>query len=331
MKNVLRALIRWFDSDYSTPTQIHYPTHYYKIDWLRCAPFIAMHGMCLFVFTVGWSPVALATAIILYAIRIFAITGIYHRYFSHKTYETSRLVQFLFGILGASAVQRGPLWWAAHHRHHHLYSDRPEDVHSPKQHGFWWAHMGWIMSRKNFATDYKRIPDFAKYPELLFLNRFDILVPTLLGVSLFFFGTALKTYYPQLGTSGFQMLVWGFFVSTVVLFHATATINSLAHLIGKPRFNTGDDSKNSLLLALLTFGEGWHNNHHRYQAAARQGFYWYEIDLTYYTLKVLSWIGLIWKLRPVPERILQTAMEPSQENLDPPVEIKPPIEPALES
>lgn len=312
MKHVLITFARWFDSDFSTQRNPVYANTAKKVDWVRSIPFIIVHLMCLWAFVTGWSPIAVLTALVLYAVRMFAITGIYHRYFSHRTYETSRFMQFLLAVLGASAVQRGALWWAAHHRHHHLYSDQPQDVHSPKQHGFLWAHMGWIMSKENFPTDYKRIPDFARYPELVFLNRFDTLVPTILGFSLFFFGQFLKHTAPELDTNGFQMLIWGFFISTVALFHGTATINSLAHLIGKQRFDTGEDSKNSFVLALITLGEGWHNNHHQYQASTRQGFYWWEIDVTYYILKVLSWTGLIWKLRPVPPRILQTAISHKQ-------------------
>ena len=193
-----------------------------------------------------------------------------------------------------SAVQRGPLWWAAHHRKHHRHSDTELDVHSPHEHGFWWSHMGWITAPGNFPTDLEEVRDLARYPELRFLDRFDILVPFLLAVGLFVLG-------------GWQILVWGFFVSTVVLFHCTCCINSLAHQIGSQRYETGDQSRNSFLLALITFGEGWHNNHHRFPGSTRQGFFWWELDLTYYGLKALEAVGVIRDLREPPGRLLESA------------------------
>jgi stearoyl-CoA desaturase (delta-9 desaturase) len=234
---------------------------------------------------------------------MFAVTGFYHRYFAHRTFKTSRLGQFVFALLGTCAVQRGPLWWAAHHRHHHRHSDRETDIHSPLQQGFLWSHMGWITSRTNFAINLRAVSDLAKFPELRFLDRFDVPVAVMLGVLTYLLGASLAVLLPALGTNGLQMLVWGFFVSTVVLYHGTFTINSLAHQIGRRRYETSDTSGNSLLLAALTLGEGWHNNHHHYPASARQGFYWWEIDITYYLLVMLSWTGLIWDLRPVPEHV----------------------------
>jgi stearoyl-CoA desaturase (delta-9 desaturase) len=262
-----------------------------------------MHFGCLAVIWTGWSPVAVAVAVALYFIRMFAITGIYHRYFSHRTYKCSRFTQFLFAILGASATQRGALWWAAHHRHHHRHSDDEEDVHSPHTHGLYWSHMGWITSKRCYATDYSEVRDLAKFPELVFLNRFDTLVPVLLGASLVGLGALLNTLWPQLGTSAGQMFVWGFLISTVVLFHGTCTINSLAHMIGRRRYETTDKSKNSFLLALITLGEGWHNNHHHFPGAVRQGFFWWEIDISFYILKMLSWVGVVWDLNGVPDAI----------------------------
>ena len=271
-----------------------------RIDWLRATPFIAMHLACLLAFWVGVSPIAVIVAVALYAIRMFALTGFYHRYFSHRTFRTSRAVQFVFALIGASCVQRGPLWWAAHHRNHHRHTETERDPHSPRVHGFWWSHMGWFLTREGFRTDWSRIPDLAKFPELRWLDRFDTLVPVLLAVALFGLGALLERVAPGLGTSGGQMLVWGFFISTTVLFHATVTINSLSHRFGSQRFETGDDSRNNLWLALLTFGEGWHNNHHFFPGTVRQGFRWWEIDLTWYGLKVMSWCGLVRDLKPVP-------------------------------
>jgi stearoyl-CoA desaturase (delta-9 desaturase) len=197
-------------------------------------------------------------------------------------------------------VQRGPLWWAAHHRHHHAHSDRPGDPHSPAQHGFLWSHTGWFMAREHFGTRTALVRDLARYPELRLLDRFDIAVPFLLALALFAAGELLGVEAPWLGTDGWQLLVWGFCVSTVVLYHATFTVNSLAHRLGSRRYATRDDSRNNWFIALFTLGEGWHNNHHHYPLAARQGFYWWEIDLTYYALRLLALLGLVWDLKPVP-------------------------------
>ena len=296
----LVSLVRWFDSDYGNTDLAAIRAKPDKVEFLRILPFILLHVGCLGVFLAGWSWFAVGTAVVLYLVRMFAITGFYHRYFSHKTFHTTRLAQFLFAVLGATAVQRGPLWWSYQHRHHHKHSDDEEDVHSPNRRGFWWSHIGWITSARNFPTDYSHVRDLAKFPELVFLNRFDSLVPALLAVALFALGGLLHRFAPSLGVTSWQLLVWGFFISTTVLFHATSSINSLAHLLGKRRYETGDNSRNSFLLAIITLGEGWHNNHHRYMSATRQGFYWWEIDISYYLLKGLSWTGLIWNLKPVP-------------------------------
>jgi stearoyl-CoA desaturase (delta-9 desaturase) len=299
------ALIRWFDADYHPGGVDAMLTAPNKVDWPRCIPFVVLHLGCLAVFWVGWSPAAAWTAVALYWGRMLAVTGVLHRYFSHKTYSTSRPMQFLLALWAATSVQRGALWWAYTHRHHHQHSDEPDDKHSPVQDGFWWSHIGWITSKRNFPTDYLKIRDLAKYPELVFLNRFDVLVPILFGAACYGFGAWLASV--GVNTSGAQMLVWGFFISTTALFHGTACINSMAHVWGKRRFATSDDSRNSWILTLITLGEGWHNNHHRYQATVRQGFYWWEFDPTYYFLKALSWTGLIWGLKPVPASVYEEA------------------------
>jgi stearoyl-CoA desaturase (delta-9 desaturase) len=274
------------------------------INWWTTIPFTMVHVLALGVFWVGISPVAVGVCLALFWVRMFAITGFYHRYLSHRSYKTSRWFQFLFALLGNSSVQKGPLWWAGHHRHHHKYSDQDDDVHSPIKRGFIYSHVGWIFARANSPTRIALVPDLAKFPELRAIDRFDVLMPILLGTSCFGLGVLLQTYAPSLGTTGPQMLFWGFFLSTVILVNATFTINSLSHIFGKQRYETGDTSRNNWLLALLTFGEGWHNNHHHYATAARQGFYWWEIDITYYGLVVLSKLGLIWDLKRVPEHIL---------------------------
>jgi stearoyl-CoA desaturase (delta-9 desaturase) len=296
-----RALLSWFDA--STAPRTADAANRDRVDWARILPFVGMHVACLAVFWVGISPLAVGVAVALYVLRMFAITGFYHRYFSHRTFRTSRFAQFVFAALGASAVQRGPIWWAAHHRHHHAHSDKADDVHSPRQRGFVWSHLGWFLSRRHFAPDLTRVRDLLRFPELRWLDRFDILVPFVLALGLLLAGRWLAVHYPALGVTGGQLLVWGFFVSTVACYHGTYTINSLCHVWGRRRYATGDDSRNNFLLALITLGEGWHNNHHRYPMSARQGFYWWEIDITYYLLRMLAAAGIIWDLKPVPREV----------------------------
>ncbi|MBE7538233.1 MAG: acyl-CoA desaturase [Opitutaceae bacterium] len=303
-RRLITSLIQWIDSDYCPQGADKIRNEPDRVDWTRVMPFVALHLGCFGAFWVGVSPVALASAVALYFIRMFAVTGVHHRYFSHRTYATSRVGQFLLAVFAGTTVQRGSLWWAYHHRHHHQHSDTPEDAHSPHVHGFWWSHIGWITSRRNFPTDYSRIRDLAKFKELVWLNRFDLVVPVLFAASIFLSGVLMERYAPELGTNGLQMLVWAFFISTTALFHGTACINSMAHLMGRRRFKTDDDSRNSFILSLITLGEGWHNNHHRYQSSTRNGFYWWEIDITYYGLKLLSWTGLIWGLKAVPQSVL---------------------------
>jgi len=304
-RRAVTALVQWVDSDYCPEGAEKMRNEPDRVDWVRVMPFVFLHAGCLGVIWVGASSFAVWSAVALYFIRMFAVTGIHHRYFSHKTYSTSRVGQFLLAIFAGTTVQRGSLWWAYHHRHHHKHSDEPEDAHSPHVHGFWWSHIGWITSRRNFPTDYSKIKDLAKYPELVWLNRFDLVVPILFAVSLFGLGVALEAFAPALGTNGWQMLVWGFFISTTFLFHGTGCINSMAHLMGRRRFKTEDDSRNSAILAFITLGEGWHNNHHRYQSSTRNGFYWWEIDPTYYILKLLSFTGFISNLKAVPKSVLE--------------------------
>jgi stearoyl-CoA desaturase (Delta-9 desaturase) len=276
----------------------------HEIAWLRVLPFIGLHAGCIAVVWVGVSPIALAVAGFLYVVRMFAVTAFYHRYFAHRTFRTSRTLQFVFAVIATTSVQRGPLWWASHHRNHHLHADIPGDPHSPELHGFFWSHVGWFLTPAGFKTDWKRIPDLVRYPELRWLDRFDIVAPVGVAIALYGMGAYLHGHTPQLNTSGLQLLVWGFCISTVALFHATVTINSVAHRFGTRRFATRDASRNNLWLALLTFGEGWHNNHHFYPGSARQGFRWWEIDVTFYGLKLMEICGLVRSLKPVPARVL---------------------------
>ena len=294
------SLRTWFDNESGVTSDNESDR---EIDWLRTLPFILLHLACLAVIWVGISPIAVSVAIGMYIIRMFAITGFYHRYFSHKAFRTSRPVQFLFALIGASAVQRGPLWWAAHHRHHHGNADQSEDVHSPLQHGFFWSHMGWFLCRINFRTRSELVNDWLKFPELRFLDRYDVFAPMLLAILMYELGESLAVLKPHWGTNGLQLVVSGFVISTIALYHATFTVNSLAHVWGARRYATRDDSRNNLFLAALTLGEGWHNNHHHYPASARQGFFWWEFDPTYYLLRLMARLGLVWNLKPLPTHI----------------------------
>ena len=263
-----------------------------RIPLARAIPFAAVHVVCLAAFLVDfrWSYVILCLA--LYAVRMFFVTAGYHRYFSHRSFKTSRAFQFILAFMAMSSAQKGVLWWAAHHRWHHRYSDTEEDLHSPMRFGFWWSHVGWILSDTYDKTELHLIRDFAKYPELRWLDRNHLVPPVTLAVSLFLIG-------------GWGALVWGFFLSTVLLWHGSFTVNSLAHLFGRRRYPTTDTSRNNWWLAIITLGEGWHNNHHHYMASVRQGFFWWEVDVTFYVLKVLSWARIVWDLRVPPPDILQ--------------------------
>lgn len=269
--------------------------------------FWAVHVACIAALWVGFSWVAVAVCFALYVIRMFAITGAYHRYFSHRSYDTSRVFQFLLAVLGTTAAQKGPIWWASHHRHHHRYSDTEEDIHSPIIHGIYFAHVGWVLSSQFVEARPELVKDLLKFPELRLLERFNVVPAILLAVGCFFLGMWLQHAFPELGTNGWQMLVWGFFISTVLLYHGTFCINSFTHLIGKRRFPSTDHSRNHWLLALITLGEGWHNNHHYYPGSERQGFYWWEFDISHYILTVLSWFGLVWNLRTPPARVYAAA------------------------
>ncbi|MBI3554708.1 MAG: acyl-CoA desaturase [Deltaproteobacteria bacterium] len=269
-----------------------------RIDWVTSIPFLTMHVAAiagLFYFSVTWQGIALCVG--MYYLRMFGITAGYHRYFSHRSYKTGRGFQFVLALLGGLSVQKGALWWAANHRHHHRYSDMPEDVHSPVLRGFWWSHVGWVISRTYDQTDLNQIRDFAKYPELLWLNK-HFLFPV------------VTLSFVLLGLGGMPAVYWGFVASTVLLWHGTFTVNSLAHVWGTRRFDTTDDSRNNFWIAMLTMGEGWHNNHHHYLSSARQGFIWWEIDASYYTLKALEKLGLVWDLRAPPNVSAVEAKEP---------------------
>jgi stearoyl-CoA desaturase (delta-9 desaturase) len=270
-----------------------------RVNWAHSIPFFLVHLLCFAAIFTGITTTSLILCVLLYSGRGFFVTAGYHRYFSHRSFKLNRFWQFVFAFGAESTAQKGVLWWSAHHRVHHRYSDTDRDIHSPLK-GFWWSHVGWILADKYKATDLDGIKDFAKYPELRFLNKHDWIAPWTVGVAAFLIG-------------GWPGLVVGFFWSTVMLWHSTFLVNSAAHVFGRRRYETSDTSRNSLLIALLTGGEGWHNNHHHYQASARQGFFWWEIDPTWYGLRVLSWVGIVRDLKRPPQRILRPEPEPERE------------------
>ena len=262
-----------------------------RIAWGKSIPFFAIHlGAVVSVVMMGWSWKGFALAMALYYVRMFGVTAGYHRYFSHRSFRTGRVMQLLFALLAMSSAQKGVMWWAAHHRVHHKLSDKPGDVHSVLLDGFWWSHVGWIISTKYDVTDTEKVRDLEKFPELVWLDKYHLVPSTLLGVALYLIG-------------GFHAFAWGLLVSTTLLWHGTFTINSLTHMFGRRRYATTDNSRNSLILALVTMGEGWHNNHHYYQRSVRQGFYWWEIDITFYVLKVMEMLGLVRDLHAPPRHV----------------------------
>lgn len=269
-----------------------------RIRTTAAAGFLLVHLAALGIFVAGWSWKGVLLCLVSYYLRMFAITAGFHRYFSHRTYSLGRVAQFLLAFLGQTSAQKGVLWWASNHRHHHRYSDQPEDIHSPLRRGFWWSHMGWILAEDYESTDLSRVPDLAKFPELVWLDRNQYLPSMLYAVALFL----------AFGAPG---LFWGYFLSTVLLWHGTFAINSVMHVFGKRVFPTTDTSRNSFLLALVTMGEGWHNNHHYYPGSAAQGFRWWQLDASYYLLWLGEKAGIVRSLRRVPAslRRASAAME----------------------
>ena len=274
---------------------------------MASSPIVLMLVLAHGAFFTGFSWATLIALIITYFFRVFALTAGFHRYFSHRSFKTSRLFQFVLAWVGTSSAQLGPMWWAANHRHHHQHSDKPEDIHSPVIKDAFWAHIGWVLCRSYHDIQYDRVKDLVKYPELRFIDRFHVLPVLTLIMSLYGLGALLNAYFPGLGTNGLQMVMWGFFVSTILVYHVTFMVNSVTHIVGKKRFVTNDESRNSWWVALLTFGEGWHNNHHRWPLSARQGMYWWEFDLTYLILRFLGRLGLIWDIKVYPKKLYDEA------------------------
>jgi stearoyl-CoA desaturase (delta-9 desaturase) len=281
-----------------------------EYEWLGSIPFLVVHLMPFAAFWTGTKWQDWVVCVALYWIRMFGTTAGYHRYFSHRTYKTSRFFQFCLAFLAQSSSQKGALWWAEHHRTHHKFSDADGDPHDSRR-GFWYSHVGWIFDH-TAETDYTKVRDLAKYPELVFLNKFWVLPPLTLGVLVWLLW-------------GWSGLFIGFGLSTVLLWHGTFTINSLSHMWGKKRYASGDDSRNNFVLAIITMGEGWHNNHHHYMLSTRQGFFWWEIDLSYYILRLFAKLGIVWDLREPPVKVYEAA-KPAPLTLPEPIA---PAEPAV--
>ena len=260
--------------------------------FFRLLPFVLMHLAAVggpFLVGISWKLVALMLAS--YYLRMLFVCIGYHRYFAHRSYRTGRVFQFVLAFMALTSTQKGVLWWASHHRHHHRYSDVEGDVHSPTLRGFWWSHIGWVIGRKYEGTDLNLIKDFARFPELRLLDRLWFVPPTLYALALLLVG-------------GPAVLAWGFFTSTVVLWHGTFTVNSVAHVWGTRRYATTDTSRNNGWFAFITLGEGWHNNHHHYQRSANNGFFWWELDVSYGFLKALEWVGLVWDVHAAPRSVV---------------------------
>ena len=284
------------------------PTVGAKVEWFRCVPYIFIHGLVILAFLYPFVWPCLLICVLSYSVRMFAITAFYHRYFSHRAFKTNRIVQFLGGFIACCSAQRGPLWWAAHHRRHHRHSDTEKDMHSPKTNSLFWSHTLWFMTDYAVPTFLKEIPDWLKFPELRFINRYDWIPVVIWATGCYLLGE-WAWFNSLTGMTGMMTFIWGFIVPTILLYHGTFAVNSLTHLWGKKRFDTGDDSRNNSLVALFTFGEGWHNNHHFFPGSARQGFFKGEYDLTYIGLRILSLLGLVRDLRPVPAWVKEKAMD----------------------
>jgi stearoyl-CoA desaturase (delta-9 desaturase) len=272
-----------------------------NIDWVKSTPFLGVHIACLAAFWTGVSWKVLALCLAMYLVRMFGITAGYHRYLSHKAFKTSRFFQFGLALMGCLAMQKGPLWWAAYHRHHHQHTDQPEDAHSPSHRGLWWAHVGWFLCDRHDEADFSLIKDLTRYPELVWLNHY----PTIPGLALAV--TCLLAL-------GWQGLIWGFFMSAVMSYHGTFAINSICHVYGSVRYKTSDTSRNNVIFGVISLGEGWHNNHHHYSTSARIGFFWWEIDIAYYVLQVLAFFRIVWELKHPSQAALEAKAEYTADN-----------------
>jgi stearoyl-CoA desaturase (delta-9 desaturase) len=221
----------------------------------------------------------------------------YHRLLTHRGYKTPKWVEYFLTVCATLALEGGPIFWVATHRIHHKYSDQEGDPHSPID-GTWWAHMGWILMGKSMHHDTttlaRYVPDLAKDQVHVWLTKYHYIPMTVLGVVL-------------LAIGGLPFLLWGIFLRTVVGLHATWAVNSVTHMWGSRRFSTRDLSTNNFLVAILTFGEGWHNNHHAHPVSARHGLAWYEFDISWITLKMLAAVGVVRDLKVAKIREQQLA------------------------
>lgn len=281
-----------------------FSSKYSRMGFIYFMVMLYFHLGVLFVFKVGFSWTALNIFLISYTIKALGITAGFHRYFAHRSFKTSRAFQFVLGLLGTSAVQGGILWWASHHRGHHQHSDQKEDLHSPVSHSAFHSHLGWMWSKDCFMPSKHKLLDFARFPELKLLNKYYMYLIMAQGLAFYVLGELLSYTYPTLQTSGAQVFVWGFLLSTVWNWHVTFSINSVCHLFGSKRYQSNDESRNNWLFGILAFGEGWHNNHHKFGWSARNGLMWWEWDPTYYLLKILEFFGIVWDLKiPTREQI----------------------------
>ena len=259
--------------------------------------FWVVQASALLAFRVPFTWPLLGLCVASHFLRAIGLTLSFHRYFAHRAFQMNRGARFVWALIGTAAMQKGPLWWAGHHVNHHRFADRDGDPHSPSVSGVYYAHIGWFLTDARNDRLEKTNPvirDFSGAPEIAWLDRYYVVPPFVLATVLFLAG-------------GLPWLVWGFCLPTVTLAHSTFAINTVNHMFGSRRFETLDDSRNNWLTAFLAAGEGWHNNHHRYQRAARNGFYWWEFDLTWYVIRAMAAIGLAWDVRSVPARIYSEA------------------------
>ena len=284
-KEILAGLRAWLLSDKGMGKEMIPPSAKevaYSVDWVRSVPFIALHLMCFGDFYSGLESCC--------SCRVYMpvfCANVFHYWFLSSVFFTSNLQSKPFHATASGfgrdllCSKRSFMVGSASSSTSQVFRRSRRSAFPPTNMAFFGVHIGWITDKRNFPTRMSLVPDLARFRELRFLDQFDLLVPASMGVGLYFLGEFLSSNYPALGTNGWQMLIWGFFVSTILLLHGSCMINSAAHLMGKQNYETGDQSRNSLILSLFTLGEGWHNNHHYYPATARQGFFWWELDVTF--------------------------------------------------
>lgn len=262
-----------------------------------------IHGLVGFVYFTGVSHTALWVCGLSFLWRTIFLSVSYHRYFSHRAFETGRAFQCFLAVAGSICMQKGALWWASTHRKHHQYTDTHRDPHSPVAHGFWYAHIGWALHKDSLQTDYSKVKDFARFPELVWLNEKSDWVHALYALGLVMTGEVLRYTRPELGTSGPQLLLWGYLISGLMHLHTIFLVNSLGHLKGARPYTevesseAEDNSRNIWWLALLTAGEGWHNNHHAYPTSSKLSLHWWQFDLGWLVIRAFEALGLVRRVR----------------------------------